>query len=186
MIEEFVQEYKRRMNEVIRRKLMEAENKPSPIEQWYRRAIALNRNWRESRQEEERLRSKKEQERGAPRQEQRQILLQPLVWQRRQMPSKQETTRPALIEEVKQTNAVMVRGLEQGMRVPPRRDPYAIEVDRGRNCYACRGFGHLAYHCRNQRGEVAEERKMEYNGRRKRFFEYKNNLKGEENLDTLD
>ena len=33
MIEEFVQEYKRRMNEVIRRKLMEAENQPSPIEQ---------------------------------------------------------------------------------------------------------------------------------------------------------
>jgi len=53
---------------------MEAKNQPGSIEQWYRRATALNRNWRESRREEERLKSKKEQEEGAPRQEQRQIL----------------------------------------------------------------------------------------------------------------
>jgi len=42
--------------------------------------MALNRNWRESRQEEERLRGKKEQGGEAPRQELRQILPQPLVW----------------------------------------------------------------------------------------------------------
>ena len=30
-----VEEFKRGMNEVIRRKLMEAENQPSSIEQWY-------------------------------------------------------------------------------------------------------------------------------------------------------
>ena len=50
-----VEEFKRRMNGVIRRKLMEAENQPSSIEQWYRRAMVLNRNWRENRREEERL-----------------------------------------------------------------------------------------------------------------------------------
>jgi len=55
-----VKEFKRKMNRVIRRKLMEAENQPSSIEQWYRRAIALNRNWRESRREEKRLRRRKE------------------------------------------------------------------------------------------------------------------------------
>ena len=44
-----VEKFKRGMNGVIRRKLMEAENQPGSIEQWYRRAIALNRNWRESR-----------------------------------------------------------------------------------------------------------------------------------------
>jgi len=60
-----------------------------------------------------------------------------------------------------------------------------MEVDRGRNCYTCRGFGHLAHHCRNQGGRVVEERRMEYNGGRKGLFEYENNLKGEENLDTL-
>jgi len=47
------------MNGGIRRKLMEAENPPSSIENWYRRATALDRDWRESRKEEERLRGKK-------------------------------------------------------------------------------------------------------------------------------
>ena len=80
-----VEEFKRGMNGGIRRKLMEAENPPASIEQWYRRATALDRNWRESRKEEERLR-KKEVGGGAPKQEQRQSLPQPLVWQRRQIP----------------------------------------------------------------------------------------------------
>ncbi len=48
-----VEEFKRGMNGGIRRKLMEAENPPASIEQWYRRAMALDRNWRESRREEE-------------------------------------------------------------------------------------------------------------------------------------
>jgi len=56
-----VEEFKRVMNRVIRRKLMEAENQPGSIEQWFRRAMALDRNWRESRREEERLRGKKKQ-----------------------------------------------------------------------------------------------------------------------------
>ena len=58
-----VEEFKRGMNGGIRRKLMEAENPPTFIEQWYRRAMALDRNWRESRREEEKLR-RKEGERG--------------------------------------------------------------------------------------------------------------------------
>ena len=53
-----VEEFKRGMNGGIRRKLMEAENPPASIEQWYRRAMALDRNWRESQREEERLRKK--------------------------------------------------------------------------------------------------------------------------------
>jgi len=69
-----VEEFKRDMNRRIRRKLIEAENPPTFIEQWYRRATALDRNWRESRREEERLRRKKKLGGGAPKQEQRQIL----------------------------------------------------------------------------------------------------------------
>ena len=65
-----VEEFKRRMNGTIRRKLIKAENQPSFIKQWYRRVMALDRNWRENRQEEERLKRKKEQIGGAPRQEQ--------------------------------------------------------------------------------------------------------------------
>jgi len=44
-----VEEFKRGMNGGIRRKLMELENPLSSIEQWYWRATALDRNWRESR-----------------------------------------------------------------------------------------------------------------------------------------
>ena len=70
-----VEEFKRGMNDGIRRKLMEAENPPASIKQWYRRATALDRNWRESRREEERLRGRKEQGGGALKQGQRQSLL---------------------------------------------------------------------------------------------------------------
>ena len=73
-----VEEFKRGMNGGIRRKLMEAENPLSFIEQWYRRAMALNSNWRESRREEEKLR-KKEVGGGVQKQE-RQSLPRPLVW----------------------------------------------------------------------------------------------------------
>jgi len=55
-----MEEFKRGMNGGIRRKLMEVENSLTSIEQWYRRAMALDKNWRESRREEERLRGKKE------------------------------------------------------------------------------------------------------------------------------
>ena len=55
-----VEEFKRGMNRAIRRKLMEAEYQPGSIKQWYKRAIALDRNWRESKREEESLRGKKE------------------------------------------------------------------------------------------------------------------------------
>ena len=69
-----VEEFKRGMNRAIRRKLIEAENQPSSIEQWYRRAMTLDKNWRESRQEEERLKGKKKQMEEALRPEQQQIL----------------------------------------------------------------------------------------------------------------
>ena len=53
------------------------------------------------------------------------------------------TIGPTPIEGVKRTNVVVVRGQGQGMEAP-RRDPYIIDVDRGRNCYICRGFEHMA------------------------------------------
>ena len=147
-----VEEFKRGMNGGIRRKLMEAENPPTSIEQWYRRAMALDRNWRESRREEERLR-KKEVGGGTQKQE-RQSLPRPLVWQRRQPLPQQATTGPAPMEGVERTNAVVIRGQGQGAGIPPRWDPFAMEVDRGRNCYACGGFGHMARNCRSNRLDI--------------------------------
>ena len=63
-----------------------------------------------------------------------------------------------------------------------------MEVDQRRNCYACGGFGHMACHCRNQdqRGRVAENRRVEYGeGRIKEISNYMNNLKEIENLELL-
>ena len=55
---------------------------------------------------------------------------------------------PALIEGVERTNAVVVRGSGvgsgQNTGPPLRRNPYAMEIDRRRNCYACGGFGPMA------------------------------------------
>ena len=55
-----MEEFKREINGGIRRKLMEAKNPLASIEQWYKKATVLDRNWRESRKEKKRLREKKE------------------------------------------------------------------------------------------------------------------------------
>ena len=131
MIEEFVQDFKRvaressyegcplikefkqDMNGSIRRKLMEAENQPGSIEQWFSRVIVLDRNWKESRREEKRLRGKKENNgaltpRSNNQKAYKQILPQPQVWLRRQkMPQQRAPAGPALMEGVERTNTVM-------------------------------------------------------------------------------
>ena len=53
----------------------------------------------------------------------------------------QATMGPAPIEGVERTNVVVVRGSEPGagqsVGIPPRQDPFAMEINRGRNYYAC-------------------------------------------------
>ena len=102
------------------------------------------------------------------------------------MPPQQVITRSTPMEGVERTNVVIVRGPGQEMGALPRRDFYAMEVDRGRNCYACERFGHLACYCRNQRENVTEGRRLEYRGRREKNYEHLDNLKEEENLESLD
>ena len=102
------------------------------------------------------------------------------------MPSQQATTGPAPMEGVERTNMVVVRGSGQDIGTP-RKDPYTMKVDRGRNCYACGGFGHMAYHCRNRgKGRAMERRRMEYG--RERFkgnIEQIGHLKEVKNLEAL-
>ena len=99
---------------------------------------------------------------------------------------------PAPMEGVERTNVVVVRGLESGIGqsavVPPRRNPFSMEVDQGRNCYTCGGFGHMARHCRNQsqRDRIMENRRVEYRGGRiEEIPNFVNNLKEKENLELL-
>ena len=109
-----------------------------------------------------------------------------LVWQRRQTPPQQTTIGSVLMEGVEKTNTVVVRGSEQGIEAS-RRNPYAIEVDWGRNYYVCGGFGHMAHHYRNRgRGKAIEGRRVEYGGGRiEEIHVHANNLKGVENLEFL-
>jgi len=99
---------------------------------------------------------------------------------------------PILMEDVKKTNVVVIRNIlqEQGRgRGETKRKPYAIEVDKRRNCYNCRGF---ARHCRNRGTEsrIRERRRLEYrrnkNNEEKRIIEegngWNNNLNGDRDL----
>jgi len=114
------------------------------------------------------------------------------MWQRRQPLPQQATTVPVPMEGVERMNVVVVRGSGggggQNMGASPRRDPFTMEVDRGRNCYTCGGFGHMARNCRNrgQRGRVAENRRVEYGGGRiEEIISLSDNLKEGENLELL-
>ena len=73
-------------------------------------------------------------------------------------------------------------------RVPQRQNPFVMEVDWGWNCYACRGFRHMARNCRNRgkRGRVAENKRVEYGGGRiEEIMNIMNNLKENKNLELL-
>ena len=51
-----IEKFKRKMNRIIRRKLMETERPLISIEQWYKCTTNLDRHWRESKRKEKRLR----------------------------------------------------------------------------------------------------------------------------------
>ena len=112
-----VEEFKRGISGNIQRKLMEAENPPTSIEQWYRRAMALDRNWRESRKEEERIRGKEEKktpkfwQQSAPINRESKVQ----VWPRRQELQQKTIMGPAPMEGVERTNAVVIRGQGAGV-----------------------------------------------------------------------
>ena len=97
----------------------------------------------------------------------------------------QATIRPALMEEVERTNVVVLRGAGQNTGITPRRDPFVMEVNRGRNCYMCRGFGHMARHCKN-RGRGMQGKRVEIRRRFEGNIEQIGHLKEVENLEALD
>jgi len=155
--------------------------------------IALDRNWRESRKEEERLRKRQEQ---GPRQNQqevfRQQIPQPQVWLRRQeAPQQQIPTGPVPMKGVERTNAVMVHPNQRAGFA--QHNLYVIDIDQeNRNCYSYRRFGHLARNCRNRgtRNRIGKRRRLEYrqnNGQRLMIEgeNRQNNLNGDGDLIVL-
>jgi len=71
----------------------------------------------------------------------------PQVWPKRQeVPQQWVLTEYASMEDIERTNAVMVHPTQRAGLV--QYNTYTIEVDRGRNCYSCGKFGHLAQNCR--------------------------------------
>ena len=92
------------------------------------------------------------------------------------MPQQRVSTESVLIEGVKRTNTVMANSQQKAGFSP--RNSYIIDVDRrmNRNCYACRGFGHLARNCKNRKMGI--NRRMEVDNN--------NNLKEEWDLIVFD
>jgi len=69
-----------------------------------------------------------------------------------------------------------------------QRNHYAIEIDKERNYYTCRGFRHMARHYgnRGERVRIRNGRKLEYGQKgREKSNKYRDNLKEEENLGFL-
>jgi len=130
-----IEEFKRGLNRGIRRKLAEAEEPPTTIGEWQERAVRLDRNQRQSRTEERMLGRNvacpggNVQPRGGGSYRGRggQIM-----W--------------------RTEGGYRGRGGNmEGVQVGPRRDPNAMDVDRGkggdRTCYVCRKWGHMAKNC---------------------------------------
>ena len=55
-----VEEFKRGINKVIRRKLMKAERLLKSIKEQYERIVNLDKHWKKSRRKEERLKERRE------------------------------------------------------------------------------------------------------------------------------
>ena len=136
---------------------MEAERSLMSIEQWYKCATNLDRYQRESRKEEERLKERREsgsqgQRQGEVERNQREFrlwLLPPQIQPRRQE-IQQVPVRPTQMERIERTNAVVKYLLQrEGGRM--RRDSYAMDMHRERNCYSCERFGHFVQNCRRWR-----------------------------------
>jgi len=62
------------------------------------------------------------------------------------------------MEEVERINEVIVCSNQRAEFV--QCNIYAMDIDRGRNCYSCGGFDHLVQNCRRQ--IIDQEMRMEY------------------------
>jgi len=134
-----IKEFKRGLNGGIRRKLAEAEEPPTTIGEWQERAVRLDRNQRQSRAEERVLGRNVACPGGNT---------QPRIGGSYGGRGGQITWRTGGGYRGGAGGNTVNRGGAQG---GPRRDPNAMDVDRGRGgdqtCYVCGKWGHMAKNC---------------------------------------
>ena len=125
-----IEEFKRGLNRAIRRKLAEAEELPTTIGEWQERVVRLDRNQRQSRAEE-RMLGRNAQPRGG-------------------YGGGLYRGRGGQIMWRAGNNSGAYRGPSgpSQNQMGPRRDPNAMDVDKGRRgdrtCYVCVKWGHMA------------------------------------------
>jgi len=144
-----IEEFKRRLNSSIRRKLAEAEEPPTTIGEWQKRVVRLNRNQRQSRIEERIL------GRNAVCLEEN---VQPRGGGSYGGRGGQITWRTGVEYKGEGEGNTFNKG---GAQTGPRRDPNAMDIDRGkredRTCYVCGKWGHMAKNCwERHKGRVVE------------------------------
>jgi len=144
-----IEEFKKGLNGTIRRKLAEAEELPTTIGEWQERAVRLDRNQRQSRAEERVLRRNAARPGGN---------VQPRGGGSYGGRGEQITWRTEGGYRGGGGGNTSNRG---GAQTGPRRDPNAMDVNRGRRgdrtCYVCGKWGHMAKNCwERHRGRVVE------------------------------
>ena len=134
-----IEEFKRGLNGAIRRKLAEAEELPTTIGEWQERAVRLDRNQRQSRAEERVLGRNAVCPGGN---------IQPRGGGSYGGKGGQITWRTGRGYRGGGGINISNRGGAQGS---PRRDPNAMDIDKGRGgdrtCYVCGKWGHMAKNC---------------------------------------
>ena len=144
-----IEKFKRGLNGTIRRKLAEVEELPTTIGEWQERAVRLDRNQRQSRAEERMLERNavhpggNAQPRGGGSYGGREGQI---MW------------RAEGGYKGGGGGNIFNRG---GAQTGPRRDPNAIDINRGkggnRTCYVCGKWGHMAKNCwERHKGGVVE------------------------------
>jgi len=148
-----IEEFKKGLNEAIRRKLAEAEEPPTTIGEWQERAVRLDRNQRQSRAEERVLGKSAVRPGGNA---------QPRVGGSYGRRGGQITWRTGGGYRRGGGENMPNRG---GAQMGPRRDPNAMEVNRGREgdrtCYVCGKWGHMAKNCWERHRERVVETPQE-------------------------
>jgi len=144
-----IEEFKQGLNRTIRRKLAEAEEPPTTIGEWQKRAVRLDRNQRQSRAEER-------------------VLGRNTVYPGGNAQPREGRSYGGREGQIIWRTGGRYRGGGRGnisnrggAQTGPRRDPNAMDMDRGRGgdrtCYLCEKWGHIAKNCwERYRGRVVE------------------------------